>query len=31
MTLEGATVSGWRNVLDQEDLDVLGQYRQLNF
>jgi len=28
--LEGATHS-WRNVLDQEDLDVLGQYRQLNF
>jgi hypothetical protein len=21
----------WRNALDQEDLDVLGQYRQLNF
>jgi len=28
--LEGATNS-WRNTLDQEDLDVLGQYRQLNF
>jgi hypothetical protein len=28
--LEGATHS-WRNMLDQEDLDVLGQYRQLNF
>jgi hypothetical protein len=31
MTIEGATVSGWRNTLDAEDLDVLGQYRQLNF
>jgi hypothetical protein len=29
-SLEGATTS-WRNSLDQEDLDVLGQYRQLNF
>jgi hypothetical protein len=29
-SLEGTTVS-WRNALDQEDLDVLGQYRQLNF
>lgn len=28
--LEGATTS-WRNSLDQEDLDVLGQYRQINF
>jgi hypothetical protein len=31
MTLEGATVAGWRNVLDQEDMDVLGQYRDLHF
>lgn len=31
MTLEGATVAGWRNVLDVEDEAVLGQYRQLNF
>ena len=31
MTLEGATTSGWRNVLDVEDAAVLGQYRQLNF
>jgi hypothetical protein len=29
-SLEGANVS-WRNTLDQEDQDVLGQYRQLNF
>jgi hypothetical protein len=28
--LEGATHS-WRNELDADDLDVLGQYRQLNF
>ena len=28
MTLEGATVSGWRDKLDAEDLDVLGQYRR---
>jgi hypothetical protein len=28
--LEGATTS-WRNEIDAEDLDVLGQYRQLNF
>jgi hypothetical protein len=31
MTIEGATVAGWRNVLDVEDENVLGQYRQLNF
>lgn len=31
MTVEGTTVSGWRDKLDAEDLDVLGQYRQLNF
>ena len=30
IALEGATTS-WRNELDAEDLDVLGQYRQLNF
>ena len=30
-SLEGATITGWRNVLDAEDEDVLGQYRQLNF
>ena len=30
-SLEGTTITGWRNVLDQEDLDVLGQYTQLNF
>jgi hypothetical protein len=29
-SLEGASTS-WRNTLDQEDLDVLTQYRQLNF
>jgi hypothetical protein len=29
-SLEGANVS-WRNELDADDLDVLGQYRQLNF
>jgi hypothetical protein len=29
-SLEGASTS-WRNTLDQEDLDVLGQYRQINF
>jgi len=28
--LEGATES-WRNEIDAEDLDVIGQYRQLNF
>lgn len=28
--LEGATIQ-WRNEIDAEDLDVLGQYRQLNF
>jgi hypothetical protein len=28
--MSGATET-WRNALDQEDLDVLGQYRQLNF
>jgi hypothetical protein len=28
--LEGATQS-WRNELDADDLDVLGQYRHLNF
>jgi hypothetical protein len=28
--LEGAT-SSWRNSLDQEDLDVLAQYRDLHF
>lgn len=31
MTVEGATISGWRNDLDKEDLNVLAQYRQLNF
>ena len=31
MSLEGTTVGGWRNMLDVEDTDVLGQYRQLNF
>jgi len=30
-SLEGSTITGWRNVLDAEDEDVLGQYRQLNF
>jgi len=29
-SLSGATES-WRNTLDQEDKDVLAQYRQLNF
>jgi hypothetical protein len=29
-SLEGATTS-WRNTLDVEDQDVIGQYRQLNF
>jgi hypothetical protein len=29
-SLDGGTTS-WRNVLDAEDTDVLGQYRQLNF
>ena len=27
-SLEGSTITGWRNVLDAEDEDVLGQYRQ---
>jgi len=27
-SLEGATITGWRNVLDAEDEDILGQYRQ---
>ena len=31
MALDGATVGGWRNVLDVEDENVLAQYRQLNF
>jgi hypothetical protein len=29
-TLSGTTES-WRNTLDQEDLDVLGQYRDIHF
>jgi hypothetical protein len=31
MQIEGSNVSGWRNVLDAEDEDILGQYRQFNF
>ncbi len=31
MTVEGVTVSGWRDKLDAEDLAVIGQYQQLNF
>lgn len=31
MTIEGATVGGWRNDLDAEDRDVLAQYRDLHF
>ena len=27
----GDATQSWRNTLDQEDLNVLGQYRQLNF
>ena len=30
ISIEGATTS-FRNELDAEDLDVLGQYRQVNF
>jgi hypothetical protein len=31
MTIEGATVGGWRNDLDAEDQDVLNQYKDLHF
>jgi hypothetical protein len=27
----GDASTTWRNALDQEDLDIIGQYRQLNF
>lgn len=29
-TIDGATIN-WRNALDQEDLDVLGQYKDVHF
>jgi hypothetical protein len=31
MTLEGATIGNWRNVLDAEDTDVINQYKDLHF
>jgi hypothetical protein len=31
ISIEGATVAGYRNVLDVEDEDVLGQYGQITF
>jgi len=29
-TIDGATIN-WRNALDQEDIDVLGQYKDVHF
>jgi hypothetical protein len=31
MTIEGATVGGWRDKLDQEDLDTINQYKDMHF
>jgi hypothetical protein len=31
MSLEGAQIAGWRNDLDAEDREVLGQYKDVRF